>query len=495
MAARARAEEARAAASREGLELVPSNNACGFKGVYRDGRKFEAYVREGGKERYLGLFGTPEEAALAYARHVGIERAAREAAKARGEWPWQRAAEEAKAAAQREGLELVPADTPSGFKGVDRNSGKFAAQLREDGKLRYLGKFDTAEAAALAYARHVGIERVAREAASAEDGDGDGGGGGVSSPAEPPAAAAPSRDAAAPSASSPTADAEPQRPAAEGLLVEFECRQCAKRYQSKDAVRKHCRNNHRQWLTAIGQGDPSLYCVEVPPKPATAASSSAAAASSSTARHRAADGKFAAQLREDGNFDTAEAAALAYARHIGKERAAAARGEGPAASREGPELVPADTAKRRAPPPAAADPRRILLPALKARQDQQSAGSSSAHAAMPPPPPRPPQPSRKRPAPDTVPELCVPQLARDAQRAIAPSLVTHDREAGSAKRHQTREPPPQPPDDEPEICHACYDDDLDCKEGDGWCRVPCCHKPFHVGCLSAASQPSARTRI
>ena len=66
------------AVAAQGFELVPANNTCGFKGVGRDGGKFRAEV-SAGERRYLGLFDTAEEAALAYARHVGKERAAAEA--------------------------------------------------------------------------------------------------------------------------------------------------------------------------------------------------------------------------------------------------------------------------------------------------------------------------------------------------------------------------------------------------------------------------------
>ena len=74
-----RADEARAAAAEEGLELVPSSkNLTGFKGVTLINGKY--YVG-----RRIGCFVTPEEAALCYARHHGAERAAAEAAKERGE--------------------------------------------------------------------------------------------------------------------------------------------------------------------------------------------------------------------------------------------------------------------------------------------------------------------------------------------------------------------------------------------------------------------------
>jgi hypothetical protein len=114
------ADEARAAAAAEGLELMPSSRSeTGFKGVRKDNGKFAAQIRENGKQRHLGLFATPEEAALCYARHVGAERAA---AEARGDGPL--TADEARAAAAAEGLELMPSSrSETGFKGVNKDSG------------------------------------------------------------------------------------------------------------------------------------------------------------------------------------------------------------------------------------------------------------------------------------------------------------------------------------------------------------------------------------
>ena len=139
------AEQARAAAAREELELVPADTRSGFKGVSRGGRKFKADIWKGGKQRFLGTFDTPEEAALAYARHVGENRAAAKAAAARVERPLPLTAEQARAVAVREGLELVSADTPSGFKGVARMGGKFVTRVIEAGKHRHLGCFAFAD--------------------------------------------------------------------------------------------------------------------------------------------------------------------------------------------------------------------------------------------------------------------------------------------------------------------------------------------------------------
>ena len=79
--------EVRAATASEGLELVPStSNAAGFKGVFESRGKYKVNsCGEGGKKYHFGCFATPEGAALHLARHVGLARAAAEAAKARRE--------------------------------------------------------------------------------------------------------------------------------------------------------------------------------------------------------------------------------------------------------------------------------------------------------------------------------------------------------------------------------------------------------------------------
>ena len=106
----------------------------------------------------LGYFASAGEAALCYARHVGAERAAAEAAEARGEGPRPLTPDEARAKAAAEGLELVPSSSnKTGFKGVSKRGNRYISQ---SDKRRYLGIFETAEEAALYYARHVGAEQA-----------------------------------------------------------------------------------------------------------------------------------------------------------------------------------------------------------------------------------------------------------------------------------------------------------------------------------------------
>ena len=169
------AAEARAAAATEGLALVLSNNQTGFKGVSNKLGKYTAQIQWNGSVRYLGIYATPEEAALRYARHIGPVRAAIEAAEVRLRRemriaaPQPLTAAEARAAAVVEGLELVLSSrSETGFKGVCKSRcNKYCVQIHEEDATRRLGIFATQEEAALCYARYVGAEQAAAEASEA----------------------------------------------------------------------------------------------------------------------------------------------------------------------------------------------------------------------------------------------------------------------------------------------------------------------------------------
>ena len=62
------AEEAVAQAAAEGLTLEPGNRTAGYKGVKLDRSRYQARVKRAGKDVYLGMFDTAEDAALAIAR-------------------------------------------------------------------------------------------------------------------------------------------------------------------------------------------------------------------------------------------------------------------------------------------------------------------------------------------------------------------------------------------------------------------------------------------
>eukprot|EP00964_Phaeocystis_antarctica_P011918 scaffold6576_cov65-Phaeocystis_antarctica.AAC.4 len=62
------AEAAVAQAAAEGLTLERSSSAAGYKGVKLDRSRYQARVKRAGKDVYLGMFDTAEDAALAIAR-------------------------------------------------------------------------------------------------------------------------------------------------------------------------------------------------------------------------------------------------------------------------------------------------------------------------------------------------------------------------------------------------------------------------------------------
>ena len=166
------AEEALLTAAQEGLELVKSTRgrlqgSAGFKSVYCSNpegktRPYQLKIHKHGRELFLGAFATAEEAALQYARHVGKEQAAREAAQAAevAEAPPPMTAAEALAEAAREGLTLATsAINQTGFKCVSFHANcrlpYEAYAMLPDRKQRSLGCFATAEEAALRLARHL----------------------------------------------------------------------------------------------------------------------------------------------------------------------------------------------------------------------------------------------------------------------------------------------------------------------------------------------------
>jgi len=149
-------------AEAEGLQLHLSskNTSTGYKGVARrHSGRFEARRQTNGKNFHLGLFDTAVEAAVAYARAVGVAPAVAVAK--------ERAALSLLEEAEAEGLQLhlSSKNTSTGYKGVARHhSGRFEARRSANGRSLHLGLFDTAVEAAVAYAQAVGWASAVAEA-------------------------------------------------------------------------------------------------------------------------------------------------------------------------------------------------------------------------------------------------------------------------------------------------------------------------------------------
>ena len=164
----ATAEQALQLAAAEGLTIVPSSRSqTGFKCVQAKAgsNTFRSKVFIGHKDGYkwLGSASTAEGAALLYARFLGPEASAAEAAEAAAAAVTTAAAapltaEEALQLAAAEGLTLVrSSQSHTGYMGVTLVTGKhvgssFRATIKLDGADEHLGTAPTAEGAALLFA-------------------------------------------------------------------------------------------------------------------------------------------------------------------------------------------------------------------------------------------------------------------------------------------------------------------------------------------------------
>jgi predicted secreted protein len=165
------ATKARPQAQTKKLTLLVAANKTGYCGVYLNNpgqpKPYQARVQRGGKRVSLGSFATAEEAALCVARTPEGQAAAAERAAAAVPLT----SEEARQQAQAEKLTLLVADNKSGYFGVHLNtpglSKTYVAQVWRGGKTVHLGRFATAEEAALCVARSPEGQAAAAERAAA----------------------------------------------------------------------------------------------------------------------------------------------------------------------------------------------------------------------------------------------------------------------------------------------------------------------------------------
>jgi len=156
----------------EKLTLLVADNSTGYFGVRSLPKRskpkpYEARVWRGGKDVHLGSFATAEEAALCVARSPEGQAAAAKRAAAAAPLT----SEEARQQAQAEKLTLLVAKNTTGYLGVhlDKPSKPkpYQAGLWRGGKKVHLGRFATAEEAALHVARSPEGQAAAGRAAAA----------------------------------------------------------------------------------------------------------------------------------------------------------------------------------------------------------------------------------------------------------------------------------------------------------------------------------------
>ena len=123
-------------------QALPSTNTVGYRGVYKDRKKFKAQIRIGGKNTNLGIYDTAKEAANAYDRAV---------LKANQSTTFLNFPD------MVHNLDVEPkrkkqkVQSTTGYRGVYKSGGKFRAMATINGKQKSVGTFDTAIGAALAY--------------------------------------------------------------------------------------------------------------------------------------------------------------------------------------------------------------------------------------------------------------------------------------------------------------------------------------------------------
>ena len=122
-----------------------STNTIGYRGVYKQGNRFQARIRIDGNVQYLGLFGTTKEAAIAY------DLAAIQAKRPRSDLNFPDMIHVKKEIPRIKKRKLVTCTNKTGFNGVSKARKKFQAHISINGKNKYLGIFTRARDAAMAY--------------------------------------------------------------------------------------------------------------------------------------------------------------------------------------------------------------------------------------------------------------------------------------------------------------------------------------------------------
>ena len=128
------------------MKKLQSNNTIGYRGVSKNGNRFRATIQIGGRQQHIGYFGTTKEAAVAF------DLAAIQAKRPRSDlnFPFLHDGE-IEIIPRIKKRKLVKCTNTTGFNGVSKKRKKFIAQIRINGKLKYLGTFTRARDAAMAY--------------------------------------------------------------------------------------------------------------------------------------------------------------------------------------------------------------------------------------------------------------------------------------------------------------------------------------------------------
>ena len=127
------------------MKKLMSNNTIGYRGVVKNGNRFQARIQIGDKYQHLGLFGTTKEAAIAW------DLAAIQAKRPKSDLNFPDMIHVKKEIPKIKKRRLVNSANTTNFNGVSKNGKKFLARLGINGKSKHLGYFTKARDAAMAY--------------------------------------------------------------------------------------------------------------------------------------------------------------------------------------------------------------------------------------------------------------------------------------------------------------------------------------------------------
>jgi len=124
---------------------LSSTNTIGYRGVHKRKNRFQAQIYSGGRQRTIGYFGTTKEAVIAF------DLAAIQAKRPKSDLNFPDMIHVKKEIPKIKRRKITMSNNTTGFNGVSKNGEKFVANIRIDGKRKYLGRFTRARDAAMAY--------------------------------------------------------------------------------------------------------------------------------------------------------------------------------------------------------------------------------------------------------------------------------------------------------------------------------------------------------